>query len=70
MTIQEAKRQHEDALMAIPGVVSVGIGLTVSREPAIMVGVVDLRAASAGLVPKVLEGHPVFTFEAGRLTAQ
>lgn len=70
MTIQEAKRMHEDALMAIPGVVTVGIGLTVGREPAIMVGVDDLRASSAGQVPKVLEGHPVFVFEAGQPAIQ
>lgn len=70
MTIQEAKKQHENALMALPGVVSVGIGLTVGREPAIMVGVVDIRAASASRVPKMIEGHPVFVFEAGQPAAQ
>lgn len=70
MTIQEAKRKHENALMAHPGVVSVGIGLTADKEPAILVGVVDLRQPAAAQVPKTLEGHPVFVFEAGRITAQ
>jgi hypothetical protein len=70
MSIQEAKQKHQDALMALPGVVTVGIGLTADRVPAIIVGVVDLRSATAAQIPKSLEGYPVFTFEAGRPTAQ
>ncbi|MEZ4700226.1 MAG: hypothetical protein R2834_07855 [Rhodothermales bacterium] len=70
MSIQDAKRKHQDALMAIPGVVTLGIGLTTDHVPAIMVGVTDLSAPAVKQVPKKLEGHPVFIFEAGRVQAQ
>lgn len=55
--------------MAIPGVVTLGIGLTTDHVPAIMVGVTDLSAPAVKQVPKKLEGHPVFIFEAGRVQA-
>ena len=51
------------------GVVTLGIGLTTDHVPAIMVGVTDLSAPAVKQVPKKLEGHPVFIFEAGRVQA-
>jgi hypothetical protein len=60
--IDDTLRRHTDRLMALPNVVSVGIGAKGST-PAIFVGVIE-HVAAADLppharVPENLEGHPV-----------
>ena len=60
--INEALLRHTERLMALPNVVSVGIGEKDSR-PAIFVGVVELMPAEDlpphARLPATLEGHPV-----------
>jgi hypothetical protein len=59
-TIQEAKEASEDRLMAIPGVMGVGIGLTKDRQGRCIKVYVDREAsAQAAQIPKEIEGYPV-----------
>jgi len=57
--IQDAKRAHEPDLMALPGVVSVGIGLDDAGRPAIIVGLDGPRAETRAELPATLDGYPV-----------
>lgn len=62
-TVRAIKARHEADLLAKPGVVAVGIGLTppqgdAERRLAIIVSMSALEAARADL-PDVLEGVPV-----------
>ena len=57
--IEEVKARHAEALLARPGVVSVGIGLDEDGRPAIIVGVEREETAAALALPPALEGHPV-----------
>ena len=68
MEIREAKKKHEAPLMAIPEVVSVGIGLGLSGKPTILVGISKEKTSTP--IPSTLEGHPVEVFRAGSIEAQ
>ena len=69
-TIQEAKARHEERLMALPGVVSVGIGLDAHGKPAIIVGLVNAKAKTSIELPRTVEGYPVVTQIVGPARAQ
>lgn len=56
-TIEEVRARHTERLMALPGVVSVGIGLDDQGEPAIVVGLDQVRPELEGELPDTLEGH-------------
>lgn len=58
-TIQEVKAKHAERLMAMPGVVSVGIGKNPDGQFVIMVGLDGPRPKTVEQMPKVLEGYPV-----------
>ena len=58
MQIEDAKRKHEQALMATPGVVGVGIGLRDGRQ-VIKVFVTGPSHAAPPGVPPTLEGWEV-----------
>jgi hypothetical protein len=59
-TIQEVKEACEKQLMAMPGVMGVGIGLTKDRrERCIKVYVGRDASAQAAQIPKEIEGYPV-----------
>lgn len=59
-TIQEVKEACEKQLMAMPGVMGVGIGLTKDRrERCIKVYVSRDASAQAAQIPKEIEGYPV-----------
>ena len=66
--IEEVKARHAEALLAQPGVVSVGIGLDEDGRPAIIVGVE--REDAAASLPRTLEGHPVRVRGVGPVRAQ
>jgi len=66
-TIQDVKRAHEAELMALRGVVSVGIGLDGAGNPAIMVGLDSPRAQTEPEIPPMLEGYPVVTQVVGTI---
>ena len=58
-TIEEVKARHVDSLMALPSVVSVGIGLNEAGDPAIVVGLDAPNPDTQERIPGELEGHPV-----------
>jgi hypothetical protein len=68
-TIREVKRRHEKDLLALPGVVSVGIGLGPDGEEEIIVGLDRPRPDIASRIPGSLEGYPVRTDVRGRMRA-
>lgn len=58
-SIQEVKRAHETRLLALPGVVSVGIGQDDKGKPVIIVGLDKARAETEAQIPKTLGEHQV-----------
>lgn len=59
-TIQEVKEVWEIRLMAMSGVMGVGIGLTKDRkEKCIKVYVKHKASAKAARIPRVINGYPV-----------
>ena len=58
-TIQKVKAKHEDFLLAMPGVVSVGIGKNPDGQFVVIVGLDGPRPETVNQVPKILEGYPV-----------
>ena len=58
-TIQDVKKKHSARLLALPGVVSVGIGRDAGGNPVLVVGLRDSRPETLGAVPDDLEGFPV-----------
>ncbi len=69
-SIREVKREHESRLMALPGVVSVGIGLDKDRNPAIRVGLDGPRPKTEAKAPRSLQGYPVEVYVIGKVRAQ
>jgi hypothetical protein len=69
-TIQDVKAKHADRLMAMPGVVSVGIGRNPDGTLVIVVGLDGPRPDTAGKLPKELEGYPVRAEITGPVRAQ
>ncbi len=58
-TIKEVKQQHQDAWLAHPQVVSVGIGLNAEKQPAIIVGVKSALEDGDERFPEFIDGYPV-----------
>ena len=57
---------HDDALMTIPGVVGVYVGLLEDGEtPCIKIMVVEKTPELEEMLPKSLDGHPVVVEESG-----
>jgi len=69
-SIQEIKAVHEQRLLALPGVVSVGIGLDGHGRQAIIVGLDSPRPETVVQLPHEIEGHPVLTQILGPIKAQ
>lgn len=69
-SIQEVKAKHEDRLMALPGVVSVGIGKDKEGNPVIMIGMDGPRPETEAQLPDSLEGYPVLVRIIGPVKAQ
>ena len=70
MDISEVKVRHEQELLAMPGVVSVGIGLAADGEQAIIIGITEDDVALKAKLPATLEGHPVVVRITGKIKAQ
>ena len=58
-SIQEVKAQREAELMAMPGVVSVGIGMDADGNKVIIVGVDRDQPEVRAQVPETVDGYPV-----------
>lgn len=69
MTIQQAKEKHQAELMALPGVVSMGIGLS-EGEMAIMIGLDGKHPDTEKALPKELEGYKLIIQTVGTIKAQ
>ena len=69
-SIQEVKSRHEAALIAAPGVVSVGIGLADDGAAVIIVGIDRDRPEIRAKVPQTIEGYRVRVEVIGTIKAQ
>ena len=64
--INEVLSTHDDALMTIPGVVGVYVGLLDNDEtPCIKIMVAEKTPELEEKLPKSLDGHPVVVVESG-----
>lgn len=69
-TIREVKAQHEAGLMALPGVVSVGVGGGPDGTLVIVVGLDRPRPKTMARLPQTLEGYAVRVEVIGRIKAR
>jgi hypothetical protein len=69
-TIQDVKAKYTDRLMAMPGVVSLGIGRNPDGTSVIIVGLDGPRPDTVRQLPKELEGYPVRAEMIGPVRAQ
>ena len=69
MTIQQVKEKHQAKLIALPGVVSIGIGLFES-ETVIMIGRDRKYPDTERVLPKELEGYKVISQTIGTIKIQ
>jgi hypothetical protein len=69
-SIQEVKQKHEAQLMAVHGVVSVGIGRNEECQAVIVVGLDRERAAAREQLPKRLEDYEVRAEVVGKIKAR
>lgn len=69
-SIQKVKARHEKRLMALKGVVSVGIGQDANNEPAIIVGIDTQDLKTVKKIPKELDGYKLHVNLIGRVKAQ
>ena len=67
-TIEEALKEHTDALMAIPGVVGVAEG-RLGGKPCIRVFVIDQTPQLQQQIPRALHGYPVVVEPTGEIRA-
>ena len=68
--IKQVKAEHEQRLLAIPGVVSIGVGLGQDGNPAIIVGLEEDDPAISEQIPTELDGHAVIIRQVGTMEAQ
>lgn len=66
--IEQVQERHEDELMAVPGVVGVGIGERQSA-PALLV-MVSERTPEVERIPREIEGVPIVIEVVGEIRAQ
>lgn len=69
-TIQEVKARHAPRLLALPGVVSVGIGRDAEGREVIVVGLDRARPETQAHLPTQVEGYPVRVEIIGTVKAQ
>lgn len=69
-SIQKVKAENEQALMDMPCVVSVGIGLAKDGQPAIIVGLDSPCPETTQNLPAEINGYPVETHVTGKARAQ
>ncbi len=68
--IKQIKAEHEQRLLALPGVVSIGIGLDADGNQAIVVGVEKDDPQLARQIPDELDGYAVIVRQVGSIEAQ
>ena len=70
LSIQQVKAKHENRLMELPGVVSVGLGKDKGGNMTIIVGVDRPRSDIADQLPRNLDGYPVIVQVVGSIRVQ
>jgi len=70
LSISEAKAKHAERLLALSGVVSVGIGKDANGNPAIIVGLDKARPDTQAHIPDTLENFAVVIKIVGSIKAQ
>ncbi len=68
-SIEEVKKKYTQALLAKPGVISVGIGKDPDGIPVIIVGLERPQPETQKKLPKTLEGYPVQIEIIGKIKA-
>jgi hypothetical protein len=58
-SIQEVKTKYTNRLLALPGVISVGIGKDPEGQSVIIIGLESPHPETEKKIPKTLEGYPV-----------
>jgi len=69
-SIQEVKRSQETRLLALPGVVSVGIGQDDQGKSCIVVGLDEARSNTEAAIHKILGDTPVRVQVVGTIKSQ
>jgi hypothetical protein len=69
-TLREVKNKHKARLLALPGVVSIGIGRNNDGKLAIIVGLDGPRPETVAQIPRFLEDYPVSIQIIGPIKAQ
>lgn len=69
-SIQDIKRQHEARFLAMPGVVSVGIGRDEQGHPAIIVCLDRPCPETETQLPQSLQDYPIVVQTIGPIRAQ
>ncbi|MDD1663255.1 MAG: hypothetical protein LUQ60_05865 [Methanomicrobiales archaeon] len=67
--IQAVKSRHEEHLLSMPGVVSVGIGMGPEGSPVIVVGLDRHRPETIREIPEELEGFRIRVEVIGKVRA-
>jgi hypothetical protein len=70
LTIQEAKARHAPSILALPGVVSVGIGRDAEGREVIVIGLDGARPETRAQLPAEPEGYRVEVRLIGPVKAQ
>lgn len=65
--IDEVLRDHDQEILAIPGVSMIYVGVDSEGEPCLKVGVVQATPEVEERIPKTLEGWPVLVEETGEV---
>lgn len=66
--IQTVKQKHQASLLALPGVISVGIGLS-GKEQVIIIGLDGKHPDTLKQLPDTLEGYKVLSQDIGTIRA-
>lgn len=59
LSIEEVKKKYTNRLLALPGVISVGIGKDPDGIPVIIVSLEHRQPETQKKLPKTLEGYPL-----------
>ena len=65
--IDEVLRDHDDEILAIPGVTMVYVGADAAGEPVLKVGVTVASPEVEERIPDAIEGWPVEVVETGEV---
>lgn len=68
MSIEQTLENHQERLMAIPGVTGVGIG-NKDNKPVIVVMTTASSPQIKAMLPQTLDGHPVVMEPTGEISA-